>query len=118
MTKADLARSLAPMPCRLDTQGIGRRLREIREWKGLTVEEFVEKVAPGTSRTNWTNVENGLQRPNPDHVMTLCEWIGVTFDYVYRGREPGVDPGTLNALHEFRKNRKARTRRRKAPGFA
>lgn len=102
--------SLEPMPKQIDTIEIGKRLRELREWQGMSAEEFVDRIGHGTGRTNWTNVENGLQRPNPDHIVRLCDWLGVTFDYVYRGREPGVDPNTLEALRKFRRNRKARTR--------
>jgi XRE family transcriptional regulator, fatty acid utilization regulator len=61
---------------------LGPELRRIREERGLTVEELVEKS--GVSATTIRDVERGAQEARGDTVAKLAKPLGLTFDEVWR----------------------------------
>jgi XRE family transcriptional regulator, fatty acid utilization regulator len=60
---------------------LGLELRRIREERGLTVEELVEKS--GVSATTIRDVERGAQEARGDTVAKLAKPLGLTFDEVW-----------------------------------
>jgi transcriptional regulator with XRE-family HTH domain len=57
---------------------VGRRLRELREERGLTQETLAAKA--GVHRTFVGKVERGETAVTVDSVATLCSTLGVTLD--------------------------------------
>jgi transcriptional regulator with XRE-family HTH domain len=60
---------------------LGQELRRIREERGLTVEELVEKS--GVSATTIRDVERGAREARGDTVAKLAKSLGLTFDEVW-----------------------------------
>ena len=60
---------------------LGLELRRIREERGLTVEELVEKS--GVSATTIRDVERGAREARGDTVAKLAKSLGLTFDEVW-----------------------------------
>jgi len=60
---------------------LGLELRQIREERGLTVEELAEKS--GVSATTIRDVERGAREARGDTVAKLARPLGLTFDEVW-----------------------------------
>ncbi len=60
------------------------RLRELRKEKGLTTTELGEII--GCSNPTITNYERGYRKPDPEMLIKLADFFGVTVDYLL-GRE-------------------------------
>ena len=60
---------------------LGPELRRIREERGLTVEELVDKS--GVSATTIRDVERGAREARGDTVAKLAKPLGLTFDEVW-----------------------------------
>ena len=78
---------------------IGKRLKEIREKKG-----FPQKVVAshlGLHRSNYSKVENDLQKLTSEQVALFCEFCDVSADYVL-GIKPNdkvtVDGATMRHI--------------------
>ena len=67
---------------------IAFRLRSTREALELTPTELCKQV--GIRTNTWSQWENGKGRPELDKGLLLCDKLGVTLDWIYRG-----DPGGL-----------------------
>jgi transcriptional regulator with XRE-family HTH domain len=67
---------------------VARRLGIIREELGLSQDEMGEYLDIGRGR--WLNWERARHYPSPVIMVRLCEYTGVTFDYIYRGVLAGV----------------------------
>lgn len=59
---------------------LGKRLKEIREEKGFpqkTVAEFL-----GLHRSNYSKIENDLQKLNAEQLTLFCQFCDVSADYI------------------------------------
>ena len=65
----------------MSEERLGQELRRIREERGLTVEELVEKS--GVSATTIRDVERGAREARGDTVAKLAKSLGLTFDEVW-----------------------------------
>ena len=83
-----------------------RRLRAAREEGGISAPDFAERI--GLGRTRYLNWERGDNMPQNEALIVVAEGLGVTTDYLLRGRleaiplgrairlvarEEGLDPG-------------------------
>ncbi|MFH5926422.1 helix-turn-helix domain-containing protein [Roseomonas xinghualingensis] len=68
--------------------GIGRRLKAIRDERGLTPAAMADWL--GVSRTRYSNWENDQNRPAEEKMAWLCDQTGLTMDYIYRGKLDAV----------------------------
>jgi transcriptional regulator with XRE-family HTH domain len=55
---------------------VGRRIREIREEEGLTIQELAETSELG-SKGHLSNMERGLVRPNIQTLKQIADGLGV-----------------------------------------
>lgn len=67
----------------LDSKAIGKRLRELRVQKGMTQAEASEHFQ--MSERQWQRIESGQCRPSVHLTADLCEFFGVTCDYLVLG---------------------------------
>ena len=69
---------------------VARRLALIRAELGLSQDAMAEYLGIGRSR--WLNWERAQHFPSPVIMKRLCEFTGLTFDYIFRGVHAGVQP--------------------------
>ena len=58
----------------------GERLHELRTENKLTTRELAKKI--DTNNANISNWENGKNYPSIIYIYTLCDFFGVTADYL------------------------------------
>lgn len=59
------------------TSGLGARVRQLREWRGLSQEELAEKI--GKDQNYISQLERGVIRmPRPETLAALAEALGTT----------------------------------------
>lgn len=63
--------------------GIGQRLTAIRLERKLSPSQMADWL--GVQRTRYVNWEKEQNRPSEEKMALLCEYTGVTMDYIYRG---------------------------------
>lgn len=63
------------------------RLRELRKEKGLTTTELGEII--GCSNPTITNYERGYRKPDPETLLKLADYFGVSVDYLL-GRDEAL----------------------------
>jgi len=56
------------------------RIRELREDRGLTQAQLAKEI--GYSPNTLSQYETGVFEPNIDTIKKLCEFFGVTADYL------------------------------------
>lgn len=61
-------------------KNIGQRLREIRDKRGFPQKVIAEHL--GLHRTNYSRIENNLQKLTPEQIALFCEFCDVSADYV------------------------------------
>ena len=83
-------------------ENISTRLRWTREALGHRQSDWCRLTGIGPQA--WNNYERGLRRISLKHSIKLCEKIGVSLDWIYRGVTTGL-PKTF-----AEKMRSARTR--------
>ena len=71
---------------RLYAVNCGKRIRKLREQKGLTQEELAEIVH--CSAVSLGRIERGQQNIKLWRLEILCDLFHVSLDYFYRGIEP------------------------------
>lgn len=59
---------------------IGQRLREIRDRRGFPQKVIAEHL--GLHRTNYSRIENNLQKLTPEQIILFCEFCDVSADYL------------------------------------
>lgn len=74
----------------------GSRLKALRGFKGMKVKEFTEYC--GFNYTRYINWETGHRRMMPDDAEVLCDKLGVTMDFIYRGIEAQLPHNIAMAL--------------------
>lgn len=79
----------------LDTEALGRRIRDLREAKGITQRDLAEELnVSGQAVSNW---ERGITPPDLDNLVAVASYFGVLTDDLLRPRRQevflGVDGG-------------------------
>ena len=69
-------------------QAVGHRLRLLRELTGLGQQDMAHRL--NVSGSTWNNWEHGRKRINLTAALRLADHLGVSLDYIYRGRLDGV----------------------------
>ena len=88
---------------------IGRRIQQSREQAGLTQEELAERIDRSTQFIS--TIERGLAGPSLETTIKICEVLGVSTEWILRGRMAlpdaenlaaalGEDAGTLEDVYE------------------
>jgi transcriptional regulator with XRE-family HTH domain len=57
-------------------QAVGRRIRELRKQRGLTIQQLADESEIG-SKGHLSNIEHGLVRPNIYTVKQVADGLGV-----------------------------------------
>lgn len=58
----------------------GERLKELLEEKGLSINQFAEKIGVSASAVSaWTR---GVKQPTADNIILIARFFGVTTDYI------------------------------------
>ncbi|MBQ9304978.1 helix-turn-helix domain-containing protein [Butyrivibrio sp.] len=71
-----------------ECEGIGKRIRELREKAGITQLKLAE-IAEVTS-VHLSNVETGNAMPGVELAIKLADYFGVSTDWILRGSVPGL----------------------------
>lgn len=79
---------------KLDTQSVGRRLREVRKVLNLTIAEAHRYT--GFSRSLISEVENGLKKPSSLYLFELLDKFDVNINYILGGKGPMFVPPILS----------------------
>jgi transcriptional regulator with XRE-family HTH domain len=74
---------------KIQHEGIGKRLRGLRESKKMSVRKFAERY--GVSYSLWSDYENDRRRPNADTTQKLCKLFHVTADWLLIGEPTAQD---------------------------
>ena len=75
---------------------IGRRLREQREHLHVTREKLCEMV--DVSPQFLSEVERGVKGLSVDKLLVMCDGLGLSADYVLRGKENMTDVSPIIAM--------------------
>jgi len=67
---------------------VGRRLAWFREVVGWTQVDLAR--AAGVDQSTWAKYESGKRLASVSHVARLCGPLGLSLDYVYRGKVGGL----------------------------
>lgn len=59
---------------------LGRKLKEIREEKGFPQKQLAEHL--GLHRSNYSKIENNIQKLTPEQIALFCEFCDVSADYL------------------------------------
>lgn len=74
---------------------IGRRIQQSREQAGLTQEELAEQIDRSTQFIS--TIERGLAGPSLETTIKICEVLGVSTEWILRGRTALPDAENLAA---------------------
>lgn len=73
----------------LDNFGtLGKRLSYLRERSGLNQQKLSDAI--GVSRSNLSKYEQDKVKPTSDVIVKLCDFHGVSADWLLRGTEPQI----------------------------
>lgn len=72
-------------------EDVGRRIKEIREGLGLTLEGFGKKLCLG--KTAIHQYEHGISTPSLETLAKIAELGNVTIDWLITGKEPANPHG-------------------------
>lgn len=76
---------------------IGARLKRVREaFSDLSQKDWARKH--GFSTTQYNNWETGARRIPVDEAERLCDFYGLTLDFIYRGRRDGLAETSAKVL--------------------
>lgn len=78
---------------------IGKRIRLIRESMLLTKEAFAKEI--GISGQYLGLIEHGKNYLSIEKLKVLCDFTGLSADYILFGKDLNVIKDTENALSEF-----------------
>jgi len=68
----------------LDQKEVGRRLREIRNLLGLTLDKIHDIT--GFSKSLISEAENGLKKPSPLYLFALLDKFNINVNYILSGK--------------------------------
>jgi transcriptional regulator with XRE-family HTH domain len=80
---------------------IGERLRLTREALRLNQREFCERTGLKTSAYN--KYEKGVKRPSVDAAIVLCEYYGLTLEWIFRGDQSRLPNDLVNGIAALRR---------------
>ena len=86
--RQERSRAHGPVKVTIDTEGIGRRIREIRGFD-LTQAEFGRIL--GIGQTQLSRYELGQSVPTADVLLKLKAYSGKSIDWIVTGEEPKRD---------------------------
>lgn len=69
-------------------EAVGMRLLWVREVIGWTQTDMASVA--GCDQSTWTKWEKGKRLASVSHIARLCDVIGITLDFVYRGKVGGL----------------------------
>jgi transcriptional regulator with XRE-family HTH domain len=64
--------------------GVGDRIREMREARKLTQDQFAEKA--GISKGFLSDLENGKRNVSSEYLLKIANALGASVDYLLRGK--------------------------------
>ena len=79
-------KSIPNMEVQLNLEEIGKRLRRLREEKGITQSKLSEEFR--CKRESISHYEKGKQLPNIDRLWDYMCFFHVSADYILSGKEP------------------------------
>jgi len=82
-------------------KAIGARLTLIREIAALTQAQLGRAI--GVSQGTVSAFESGARPPGLKSGHAICDALGVTLDYIYRGDTSGLPMRTLTELNSRRR---------------
>lgn len=68
-----------------DAAKFGKRVRSLREMRGLTQEQFADEMSITYTHSN--RIENGTRVPSLDLMIEMAEFFGVLLDFLIMGRQ-------------------------------
>ena len=79
-------------------KAVGDRLRRVRLalHGDLSIKEFAKFI--DVNYTRYLNWESGLYRPRPEEAEIMCDKLGITLDFIYRGIDFALAQNTAKAL--------------------
>ena len=80
---------------------IGRRLKDARESKGLSLEELSRRTKPRLLKSRIGNYERGIRTPGPMEANTLAEALNMDAAYLM-GLQQSMNKQELDLLRNFR----------------
>ena len=83
--RQERSRAHGPVKVTIDTEGIGRRIREIRGFD-FTQAEFCRFLS--ISRAQLSKYELGQSAPTPEILLKLKAYSGKSVDWILTGSEP------------------------------
>jgi transcriptional regulator with XRE-family HTH domain len=75
------------------TPGLGRRVTELRERRGLLQRDLASRA--GLSVSFLSEVENDHRTPGAEVLLRLADALGASLDYLLRGEDPRTEPTPL-----------------------
>ena len=85
-----------------DLEKSGKRIRTLRKEKGITQEEFANRI--GMSYKTINAIENGSKGTKIDTLVLMAEELETTLDYIVLGRKSDIEISVL--LSEMTKEKK------------
>ena len=82
----------------ISNEATGKRIRELREKKGMTQDALAEILSVGTNGIGC--YERGEYGPSRKSIHTMCKYFGVSADYLLHGEKESVDT-VLKSIHRF-----------------
>lgn len=95
---AGLVNSVSP----ITTEGIARRVRDIRKRAGLTQTEFAQRI--GCHKNQVSNVESGKYIPSDRFLTSIAREFKVGMDWLRTGQADERDPVDDRLIEWLRKN--------------
>jgi DNA-binding XRE family transcriptional regulator len=95
-------------------QEIAVRLKMTREALKLTQAGVCRLT--DISIQSWNNIERQKASPALETAIKLCDGLGLTLDWIYRGRRDCLPEKIREALTAYERERKVNERKRKAQG--
>ena len=82
-------------------ENIGKFIAEKRKEKGMTQEQFAEKL--GVTNRSISRWENGKTMPDYSLFQIICETLGVEISEILEGKKGQVDIGLIAELINYEK---------------
>lgn len=88
-------------------RAVAERLQKLRETLGFT-QSAMSSMIGGTERgQTWQNYEAGRRLIAVPHALALCQRLGITLDWIYRGNVLGLPPELRTKLLNSKKSGRA-----------
>ncbi len=88
----------------------GKEIKKLRQKRGITQEELAEKL--GVTRQTISLWEKNDHEPESENLRTLCDELGVSYDYFWRGEavvaSDSIEAGQRDTGKEIEEIKKSR----------